>query len=64
MAKIKLEATAEYPVPGYVTMDQVSKLIAEAHEMDAPPNAEIGFDALMEFRSPVRARRVTVAWER
>lgn len=63
MAWVKLEAIAE-KIPGYVTMDQVHNLIHEAEGMNAPPNAEFGVDLIMEFRTPARARKVTITWER
>jgi hypothetical protein len=61
MAKITLEALS---VGGEgVTMGQVTDLITKAQMSGAPPNAEIGWDGFMEFRSPARARRVTITWE-
>jgi hypothetical protein len=63
MAKVVIEAKAD-PAMGFVTSGQVNALITEAQLMGAPPDAEIGFDAVMEFRTPVRARRVTITWER
>lgn len=62
MSKVVLEARSDAPgMP--VSMGQVTDLITRAQMMGAPPDAEVGFDAMMEFRTPVRARRVTVTWE-
>jgi hypothetical protein len=61
MSKASIEVKGDKGKP--VTFDQLTDLITRAQLIGAPPNAEVAFDAMVEFRTPIRARRVVITWE-
>lgn len=63
MSKVQLEATSKDPTRKHVTMEEVADLITRAQMMGCPPDATIGFDSMLEFRTPIRAWRVVLMWE-
>lgn len=62
MTRMSMEVTAKKTV-GFVTKGQALDLIAQSTAAGAPDSAAIGFDALLEFTTPVRARRMVVSWD-